>query len=248
MLSSNALYTDLSGYYDLMCCDINYQAQSRNVIRLQQMLGNGGTTHLDLACGTGPHIRHFIDSGFDSTGLDINQPMLDIAHARCPEAQFIQADMASFSLAQPVDLITCFLYSIHYNASIALLRQCIRSAHNALSAGGILCFNAVDKDKICNFSMVRHNTRHDDSLFEFESGWQYSGSGEQQTLKLRIAKTHGLDKQFWQDEHPMVAISFSELSALLSPYFEVHILAHDYDKIVPWDQVSGNALFVCVKR
>ncbi|WP_269433680.1 class I SAM-dependent DNA methyltransferase [Rheinheimera sp. EpRS3] len=248
MMSSNALYTDLSGFYDLMCCDINYPAQSNTVQRLHQLLGNGGKTHLDLACGTGPHIRHFIDYGYQSSGLDLNQPMLDLAKARCPQAHFMLQNMCSFTLDQPVDLITCFLYSIHYSANIAQLNQCLASVYAALNAGGMFCFNAVDKDKICNNSAVRHSTTHDDSHFVFESLWHYSGDGEQQALKLRIARTCGENVQLWQDEHPMVAISFARLQALLSPYFEVHILAHDYDKISPWDTTSGNALFVCVKR
>lgn len=248
MMSSNALYTDLSGFYDLMCCDINYPAQSNTVQRLHQLLGNGGKTHLDLACGTGPHIRHFIDYGYQSSGLDLNQPMLDLAKARCPQAHFMLQNMCSFTLDQPVDLITCFLYSIHYSANIAQLNQCLASVYAALNVGGMFCFNAVDKDKICNNSAVRHSTTHDDSHFVFESLWHYSGDGEQQALKLRIARTRGENVQLWQDEHPMVAISFARLQALLSPYFEVHILAHDYDKISPWDTTSGNALFACVKR
>ena len=56
----NALYTDLSDYYDLMCADIDYRAQSHAVQRLHQLFGNAGTRHLDLACGTGPHVRHFL--------------------------------------------------------------------------------------------------------------------------------------------------------------------------------------------
>ncbi len=46
----------------------------------------------------------------------------------------------------------------------------------------------------------------------------------------------------------MVAVSFAELIALLEPYFEVHVLEHDYQKIAPWDTASGNAIFACVKR
>ena len=53
-MSVNALYTDPSDYYDLMCADIDYQAQSHCIHRLQQLFGNGGTRHLNLACGTGP--------------------------------------------------------------------------------------------------------------------------------------------------------------------------------------------------
>jgi ubiquinone/menaquinone biosynthesis C-methylase UbiE len=79
MQPSIKLYTDLSGYYDLMCADIDYPEQSSSVRRLNQLFGNGGQRHLDLSCGTGPHIRHFLDSGYQSQGLDINQPMLDKA-------------------------------------------------------------------------------------------------------------------------------------------------------------------------
>lgn len=248
MLSSNTLYTDLSAYYDLMCTDINYQAQSSSARRLHLLLGNGSNHHLDLACGTGPHLRHFINYGYHCSGLDLNQPMLDLAQARCPEASFTLQNMCNFTVARQVDLITCFLYSIHYAASISALKQCFASIYSALSPGGLLVFNAVDKEKICNLSAVRHSTCHDNSQFVFESGWHYSGSGEQQTLRLSIARTNIDGTQLWQDQHPMVAVSFAELQAMLCPYFEVHILAHDYDKITEWDTTAGNALFACVKR
>ena len=81
-MSVNALYNDLSGYYDLMCVDIDYPAQSHCIQRLHQLFGDVGKTHLDLACGTGPHVRIFFDFGYRSYGLDINQPMLDMAKIR----------------------------------------------------------------------------------------------------------------------------------------------------------------------
>ncbi len=246
-MPSNAIYTDLSGYYDLMCADIDYSAQSRCVQRLHQLLGNGGNRHLDLACGTGPHIRHFLDAGYQSSGLDINQPMLDRALMRCPEAQFSLQDMCGFTVSQPLDLITCFLYSIHYSANVERLRACITSVHTALVTGGLFCFNAVDKQHIDNGSWVSHNVKHAESVFSFSSGWHYRGEGEQQSLKLHIEKTTDDEKQVWRDEHPMVAVGFDELFELLKPYFEVQVLEHDYERLLPWDGVSGNALFACVK-
>ncbi|WP_028614901.1 class I SAM-dependent DNA methyltransferase [Halopseudomonas pelagia] len=246
-MPSNAIYTDLSGYYDLMCADIDYRAQSQCVQRLQQLFGSAGNRHLDLACGTGPHVRHLLDAGYLSSGLDINQPMLDRAMMRCPEAQFSLQDMCGFTVSQPVDLITCFLYSIHYSAGLERLQACIASAHAALVSGGLFCFNAVDKHKIANNSCVSHSVRQADSLFSFSSGWHYLGKGERQSLRLRIEKTTADESQVWQDEHPMVAVSFGELIELLQPYFEVQVLEHDYQTIMPWDQTSGNALFACVK-
>ncbi|MCU1732881.1 MULTISPECIES: class I SAM-dependent DNA methyltransferase [unclassified Pseudomonas] len=246
-MSGNALYTDLSGYYDLMCASIDYRAQSHSVHRLQQLFGNGGIRHLDLACGTGPHVRHFIDAGYQSAGLDINQPMLDRAALRCPEAQFALGDMCGFSVAEPVDLITCFLYSVHYSGGIERLKACIASVHAALAAGGVFCFNAVDKQRIDNGSFVSHTDTLDEARFAFRSAWHYEGEGERQSLRLSIERTLAGETQVWHDEHPMVAVSFDELRALLEPYFEVHVLEHDYEKLVSWDQASGNALFACVK-
>ncbi|MBS7663168.1 class I SAM-dependent methyltransferase [Pseudomonas lalucatii] len=246
-MSANALYTDLSGYYDLMCADIDYQAQSHCARRLHQLFGGGGKTHLDLACGTGPHVRRFLDFGYRSGGLDINQPMLARAAARCPEAQFSLQDMCDFIVSEPLDLVTCFLYSIHYSGGIDKLKACIASVHRALKAGGVFCFNGVDKHRIDSALFVTHAAEEDDSQFRFSSGWYYRGEGERQSLRLSIEKTTAGQTQLWHDEHPMVAVSFAELQAILRPYFEVHVFEHDYDKIVPWNQRSGNAIFVCVK-
>ena len=257
-MSSAALYTDLSSYYDLMCADINYEEQSDYVRRVHQLFGNQNKNYryknyLDLACGTGPHIRYFIDFGYQACGLDINQPMLDIAQQRCPEAQFIQQDMSNFRLAhfkttEPFDLITCFLYSIHYNQDIEKLKACIASVHSALNPGGVFCFNTVDKNTIDNRAGIKHTIEHNNSHFMFQSSWYYCGQGDQQALHLTIEKTTAGYKEFWQDQHPMVAVSFQHLQEFLQPYFELHIFEHVYDKIVPWSESSGNAIFVCVKR
>ncbi|MDX1587401.1 MAG: class I SAM-dependent methyltransferase [Oleiphilaceae bacterium] len=246
-MSSNALYTNLSGYYDLMCADIDYQAQSYAAHRLNRIFGHPGSRHLDLACGTGPHIRHLLDLGYHSTGLDIHPPMLERARIRCPQAQFTAQDMCGFAVAGPVDLVTCFLYSIHYSGSLARLQACIACVHQALNPGGVFCFNAVDKHRIDNRLMVRHTAEFEDSHFVFRSGWHYGGEGERQSLKLSIEKTTDGHTQSWRDEHPMVAVSFEQLQALLQPYFEVHVFEHDYERIVPLAQGSGNALIVGIK-
>jgi ubiquinone/menaquinone biosynthesis C-methylase UbiE len=246
-MSANALYTDLSGYYDLMCVDIDYQTQSDYIRRLHQLFGNDGNKYLDLACGTGPHVRHFIDFGYHSSGLDINQPMLDLARNRCPEAHFALQNMSEFSVTEPLDLITCFLYSIHYNDGIEKLKDCIASVHRALKVGGIFCFNVVDKKKINNKLFVKHTAKQDKNLFTFSSGWHYCGTGEKQYLKISIEKTTSEETQVWNDEHSMVALCFDELKQILKPYFEVHVFEHNYEKILPYDNASGNAIFSCVK-
>jgi len=192
-------------------------------------------------------VRYFIDAGYNSRGLDISQPMLEMAKIHCPDAQFSLGNMCNFQVDEPLDLITCFLYSIHYSGEPEALQNCIARVHQALKPGGVFCFNAVDKHKIDNNLCVSHSASHEGSHFTFSSAWHYRGAGDRQSLKLGISKTTDGITQTWQDEHPMVAVSFDQLKELLLPYFDVHIFEHDYDKIAHWDQTSGNALFVCVK-
>lgn len=246
-MSTNALYTDLSAYYDLMCVDIDYQAQSNCIRRLHQLFGHRGNTHLDLACGTGPHVRHFIDFGYHSSGLDINLPMLELAKTRCPEAHFSLQNMSEFSVTESFDLITCFLYSMHYNDGIEKLTSCIEHVYQTLKTDGVFCFNAVDKTKIDNQLIVKHTAKQGEDLFTFSSGWYYSGHGDKQSLRLSIEKNTAGDSQIWHDEHAMVAFCFDELIKLLEPYFEVHVFEHDYERLLPFEKTSGNAIFTCVK-
>lgn len=248
-MSFTALYTDLSRYYDLMCADINYREQSEYVHRVNRLFGNGGKRYLDLGCGTGPHVRHFIDFGYQCSGLDIHEPMLQIARERNPEAHFFQGDMSGFSVAEPFDLITCFLYSIHYNNDTGKLSDCIDSVHAALNVGGVFCFNAVDKTQISNKTGgVRHAVEHAGSQFIFQSNWHYVGHGDRQQLHVRIEKITNGVTEIWQDEHPMVAVNFNYLQTLLTPLFDVYVFEHIYDRIEPWGESSGNAIFVCVKK
>jgi ubiquinone/menaquinone biosynthesis C-methylase UbiE len=245
---STVLYTDLSRYYDLMCADIDYQSQSAWVYRLQQIFGNQGRHYLDLACGTGPHLAYFLEKNFECLGLDINQPMLDIAKQRCPQGDFMLGNMTDFSLNTGMDLITCFLYSLHYCPDIDALRRCLECVYQALNTGGLFCFNAVDKHTIDNQKFEHHVAQYEDSEFTFTSAWHYSGAGSQQILRLGIEKATAGRIQSWQDTHVMVAITFSEMQAMLAPYFSVTVLSHDYTKLVPWDGQAGNAIFVCSKK
>jgi SAM-dependent methyltransferase len=247
-MSVAALYTDLSRYYDLMCASIDYRAQSEHFRRLNQLFGNGGRRHLDLGCGTGPHVAHFVGFGFDCSGLDLHQPMLDIARQRCPQATFMRGDMRDFVVAEPFDLITSFLYSIHYCQTIQGLQRCVDAVYAALKTGGLFCFNAVDKTHIDNRDNVREEVVNAEGHFQFQSGWRYDGAGDEQSLLIRIERRIGEQSEVWQDRHPMVAVSFAQLQQMLSPRFEVHLFEHDYDRIEPWAGSSGNALFVCEKR
>ncbi|TPE46499.1 hypothetical protein FJM67_16145 [Maribrevibacterium harenarium] len=63
-----------------------------------------------------------------------------------------------------------------------------------------------------------------------------------------MQRTTGDKVEVWQDSHPMVALSFSQLIELLEVHFHVQVMEHDYECLSAWNGKSGNGIFVCTKK
>lgn len=247
-MSSPSLYADLSHYYDELCSNIDYREQYAFIVRLNSILGNHGMRYLDLACGSGSLLKHFSDGGFDCQGLDLSAAMLDIAARRCPTATWIRADMSDWETAEPVDLITCFLYSTHYCASIANIAQTFARVFAALAPGGLFCFDAVDKDCIANDSGHFHTLSTPLAELRFQTRWHYPGQGDVMDLHLHIREIREQQAFHYQDSHTMTATNIPILRQLLeSAGFEVLILEHDFNCLTEWRGEKGNVIF-CATR
>lgn len=243
------LYADLAGYYDQFCNEVNYVEQCDFAVRAFECFSSsGGRDYLDLACGTGKHLSLMQGHGFTASGLDNSADMLQQAAVRCPDARLLLCDLAAFDQREEFSLITCFLYSLHYSHPTAALAETLKRAWNALKPGGVFVFNAVDARGIDNDRIVRTQLNHGDSELSFQSGWQYTGKGEVMDLSLSITRDSAEGRQTWQDHHRMTALTLPQLSMMLeSTGFEVTLLEHDYQLMLPWDGESSNALVVAVK-
>lgn len=73
---------------------------------------------LELACGTGIQSVRFAQSGFEVTGLDLSQEMLEVAKKRAQSAKkiitFVQGNMLDLSQVGSFDVVTCYSDSICY--------------------------------------------------------------------------------------------------------------------------------------
>jgi SAM-dependent methyltransferase len=245
MTDNGNLYADLSGYYDQFCAEVDYAEQCAFAERAFECFAvSGGRDYLDLACGTGQHLLHMLKRGFAGTGLDNSAAMLELAEARCPTARFLLCDLTAFDQAAEFDLITCFLYSIHYSHPTSALQQTLQRAWHALKPGGLFLFNTVDVGGISNQRSTITSVVDGDVRLSFESGWRYSGEGETLDLLLGITRESVADGvKHWTDHHTMTAISLLQLQNMLTDTgFEVTLLEHDYQRLIPWNGKSFNAL------
>lgn len=244
MTTTGNLYTDLAGYYDQFCAEVDYAEQCEFACRaFDCFAASGGRAYFDLACGTGQHLRYMLEKGFVPSGLDNSAEMLRQAALRCPQAKLFLCDLAAFEQVAEYDLITCFLYSIHYSHPLTSFAETLRRAFQALKPGGVLIFNAVDARGIRNDDGITTRLNDDDSKLSFQSAWNYRGTGEVLDLNLCITRESPQGTQSWRDHHTMTAITFPQLKQMLTQAgFDVTLLEHDYTTMQTWRGESFNVL------
>ncbi len=244
-----ALYADLASYYDRFCAEVDYAEQCAFAQRVFRTFASSpGMDYLDLACGTGRHLQLMQQQCFAPHGLDNSAGMLEQAALRCPQASLQLCDLAAFTQQACYDLITCFLYYLHYSHPTAAVVETLRRSHAALKPGGVLLFNTVDVRGIQNDAGVTTRLEEGDVSLRFQSAWHYRGSGEVLDLNLTIDRNDSSSKTQWRDHHTMTALTIPQLQTLLLQLgFEVEVLEHDYSTLRSWDGVSANAIFVACK-
>lgn len=249
MASAGNLYTDLARYYDQFCAEIDYAGQCAHARRVFTIFAaSSGRRYLDLACGTGQHLLDMQQHGFEPHGLDNSAEMLARAALRCPEAQLQLCDLAAFGQRDHFDLITCFLYSLHYSHPTTALAETLRRSFAALKPGGVLLFNAVDARGVQNDPGVTTRLQDGAAELSFRSRWHYPGYGEALDLHLTISRQTPAALQQWHDQHRMTALTFPQLQELLERAgFDVTVLEHDHELLRGWDGKSHNAIFVACK-
>lgn len=114
---------------------------------------------LDLACGTGNITIPLAQRGYDMTGIDISESMLNIAADKARENEldilFIRQDMTEFELYGTVDAIICALDGVNYLVEDGQLDKLFALVKNYLNPGGVFIFDINSEYKL---SCVLSNT------------------------------------------------------------------------------------------
>ncbi|WP_273451535.1 class I SAM-dependent DNA methyltransferase [Streptococcus ferus] len=121
---------------------------------------------LELACGTGIQSIRFKQAGFDVTGLDLSQDMLDLAAKRAKtvhvDIPFVQGNMLDLSSVGTFDYVTCYSDSICYMEDEVEVGDVFRQVYDRLNEGGIFIFDV-------------HSTYQTDEIFP---GYSYHENAE----------------------------------------------------------------------
>ncbi len=131
-------YEKTAEFYDLIYSNKPYAREAEKIaLLIAAERGREGGTLLDVACGTGAHLRYLRD-WFEVEGIDLSADMLAVAHQRLPELTLRQGDMRTFDLGKQFDAITCLFSAIGYMPTNADVRAAIGNMAHHLRPGGVL--------------------------------------------------------------------------------------------------------------
>jgi SAM-dependent methyltransferase len=131
------MYAQSARWYDTIYSFKDYAAEAETLRALVMARRPGARRLLDVACGTGEHLRH-LQTHFEVEGLDGSSDMLAVARAKLPGILLHQADMRSFDLGRTFDAAICMFSAVGYLADEAELTVAARRIAGHLEPGGVL--------------------------------------------------------------------------------------------------------------
>ncbi|HET9144264.1 class I SAM-dependent methyltransferase [Actinophytocola sp.] len=116
----------------------DYAAESAALAELVDARHPRATSLLDVACGTGEHLRHLRGRFAEVEGLELSEPMRAKAVAKLPGVVVHAGDMRCFALRRRFDVVACLFSSIGYTRSVAELHAAVRAMAGHVEPGGLL--------------------------------------------------------------------------------------------------------------
>lgn len=157
---------------------------------------------VEIGCGTGNLVYYFLTNGFDYTGLDLSEEMIQMAKEKVQDCEFIQADMRHFTLKKQVQSILITARTISYLSTNEDVNTTFQTIANNLQQGGILCFDIIDANKfipmIAQKQEIIHEATANNIDYRRESIWN-------------ISLKHGMDLTWQSSYHKKEAGKWTEI-------------------------------------
>ena len=140
-------FKNYSKYYDFLYGDKDYQKEFGFVYRCIKKFKKNGNQLLSLGCGTANYEIFFAKEGFDVTGIDISEDMLEIAKVKVTKAGLkdkiilIKSDVRNIKLNTRFDIVVELFNVLGYQNLNEDLDKNLKEVSRLLKKGGLFLFD-----------------------------------------------------------------------------------------------------------
>lgn len=130
-------------YYGSLCTEmyeILHEQAPQDELNFYLFYAEKGKKILEPLCGSGRFLVPFLERGFDISGMDLSDEMLDKLRHKAPNAKFIQADIINYTVQEKFDYIFIPSGSISLFTDMSKCRGILQKLKELLAPGGKLVF------------------------------------------------------------------------------------------------------------
>lgn len=243
------IFNKIAPYYDILMQNIDYKGWVEYFIKICELFNVYPKKILDIACGTGNEIFYLSEMGFDVTGIDISEKMLEIAKEKLKDkknVRFLKMDMRELNLNEKYDAVFSFFDSMNYILNIDDMEKCFKGVYNVLKNGGIFIF---DMNTYYSLKEIWDNTVSVKEIGNVYSIWKNEWNEEERisTLKL-LLHVKEKDKSFIIEEiHKEKAYFPDEIEKLLKKVFFKKIYFFDFKTFSEMSETTIRMVVVALK-
>jgi SAM-dependent methyltransferase len=174
--SPNMYEAELAKYYDVMHQYRDYDKECCFVDNLIKRDIPTAKRVLDICCGTGQHAIRMARFGYEVTGVDQSQDMLDIATTKAMVSgfpiDFICKDVFKLEIKEKFEVAYCLGYTFLYMTTNSDVRRFFKVIRDALLPGGLFLVDFINGlSLIKDFDKDEFIYQHGDATIRQHDKW-----------------------------------------------------------------------------
>ncbi len=244
-------YSALASVYDEFMDDIDYEKWSDFIEDILKAYNIDNGLVLDLGCGTGRLTELLSDKGYDMTGVDGSQEMLQQALQKRDVSKkdilYLNQDMRDFELYGTMRAIVSTCDCINYITDVNELEGVFRLVNNYLDPKGIFIFDFNTKKKYQNIGDASIAENRDDGSFIWENFYDADEAINEYQLTLFLPTGTGLYRKY-EENHVQKGYELDEIKRAVQRSGLIFLKAYDGYDSSPADDNSDRIVVVAMEN
>ena len=216
-MSDNPVFDAYSRYYDLLYQDKDYEGEVEYIDSLLQAYGVSGCELLEFGSGTGKHGRLLADKGYQVTGIELSESMVQKAQ-KTDGFTCQQGDIRTVSLKCTYDAVLALFHVVSYQTTNEDVTAVFQRAAEHLKKGGLFIFDIWYTPAVYNLNpetRVKHMNDDDVEVTRIAEPNVFPNKNRvdvDYTIFIRDKETGSF--QTFSETHPMRHFSIPEIDLI----------------------------------